>query len=115
MISNLILAAVGAASIPSAYAAAAGQPAHAGTGPGTWEIIGDTGVSAQQLFLGTENKVYVIDKTQNNVAQINGHPAWATGTLLSLLFAPHSHFPYTAFSTFPSPRLHYHTCFPSWV
>jgi hypothetical protein len=78
MLSHLVLAAVGA--IPSVVYAA-GQPAHAGTGPGTWEIIGDTGVSAQQLYLGNADKVYIIDKTQNNEAQINGHPAWAVGEL----------------------------------
>lgn len=78
MFATLALAAVGA-TVPSVYAAAAGQPSHAGTGPGTWEIVGTTGVSAQQMFLGTDNKVYIIDKTQNNPATINGHPAWATG------------------------------------
>lgn len=33
-----------------------GQPTKAGV-PGTFEIIGDSGVSAQQLFLGAKNKV----------------------------------------------------------
>ncbi|SCV67311.1 BQ2448_5957 [Microbotryum intermedium] len=32
----------------------------------TFEIIGETGASAQQLFLGTEDLLYVIDKTENN-------------------------------------------------
>ncbi|KAM0746295.1 glyoxal oxidase [Meredithblackwellia eburnea MCA 4105] len=44
----------------------------------TFAIVGETGASAQQLFLGTENKIYIVDKTQNNPATINGHPAWAT-------------------------------------
>jgi hypothetical protein len=33
-----------------------------------------------QLFLGTENNVYIIVKVENNPKQINGHPAWASGT-----------------------------------
>lgn len=41
----------------------------------TFEIAGKTGASAQQLFLGSTNKVYIVDKTENNTAQINGHPA----------------------------------------
>ncbi|GAA5962707.1 hypothetical protein JCM3765_006173 [Sporobolomyces pararoseus] len=43
---------------------------------GTFEIVGLSGVSAQQLFQH-KNKVYIIDKTENNTAQVNGHPAWA--------------------------------------
>ncbi|KAG8909543.1 hypothetical protein FRC01_006866 [Tulasnella sp. 417] len=70
----LFLAAVGAA--PSVVRAQ--QPSHSGTGPGTFEIVGTSGVSAQQLFLGTDDKVYIIDKAQNNEAQVGGHPAWAT-------------------------------------
>ncbi|KAL0956614.1 hypothetical protein HGRIS_002750 [Hohenbuehelia grisea] len=45
---------------------------------GQFEIIGDSLVSAQQLFVGTANTVYFVDKTENNPAQINGHPAWAS-------------------------------------
>lgn len=33
-----------------------GQPTKTGV-PGTFEIVGNSGVSAQQLFLGNENKV----------------------------------------------------------
>jgi hypothetical protein len=44
----------------------------------TFEIVGNSGVSAQMLFLGQSNKVYVVDKTENNPIRINGHPAWAT-------------------------------------
>ncbi|KDE02649.1 hypothetical protein MVLG_06808 [Microbotryum lychnidis-dioicae p1A1 Lamole] len=43
----------------------------------TFKIVGETGASAQQLFLGTPNKVYIVDKTENNTAQIAGHAAWA--------------------------------------
>ncbi|EGN94265.1 hypothetical protein SERLA73DRAFT_62449 [Serpula lacrymans var. lacrymans S7.3] len=28
------------------------------------------------MFLGNEEKVYILDKTEGNAAQINGHPAW---------------------------------------
>ena len=33
--------------------------------------------SARQLFLGTESTLFVLDKVENNAAQLNGHPAWA--------------------------------------
>ncbi|WWC73126.1 uncharacterized protein I206_107092 [Kwoniella pini CBS 10737] len=46
--------------------------------PNTFKYVGLSGVSAQQLFLGTLNKVYIVDKTENNNATVNGHPAWAT-------------------------------------
>lgn len=39
------------------------------------------GADSIQMFLGTKNKVYVLDKSENNPLQINGtygtHPAWA--------------------------------------
>ncbi|KAG9220580.1 hypothetical protein CCMSSC00406_0004036 [Pleurotus cornucopiae] len=54
-----------------------GQPAKSGT-PGQFELIGSSLVSAQQIFLGTEDKVFFVDKVENNPAQINGHPAWAS-------------------------------------
>ncbi|KAF8745815.1 hypothetical protein RHS02_01110, partial [Rhizoctonia solani] len=44
----------------------------------TFEVVGDSGVSAQQLFLGMPNQVFVIDKTERNPMQVAGHPAWAT-------------------------------------
>ncbi|WVR09090.1 hypothetical protein IAU60_006152 [Kwoniella sp. DSM 27419] len=43
----------------------------------TFKYVGLSGVSAQQMFLGTMNKVYIVDKTENNNATVNGHPAWA--------------------------------------
>ncbi|KAG8896391.1 hypothetical protein FRB99_008918 [Tulasnella sp. 403] len=55
----------------------AGQPTYPGT-PLQFKLVGDAGVSAQQIFLGAPNKVYVIDKTENNPVQVNGHPAWAS-------------------------------------
>ncbi|KAG5641948.1 hypothetical protein DXG03_003937 [Asterophora parasitica] len=56
---------------------APGQPSHTGV-PGTFELTGDSLVSAQQLFIGTENNVYLVDKVENNPARIGGHPAWAS-------------------------------------
>ncbi|KAG8775988.1 hypothetical protein FRC15_000209 [Serendipita sp. 397] len=43
-----------------------------------FEVIGDSGVSGQQLFLGDDTKVYIIDKVENNPLTINDHPAWAS-------------------------------------
>ncbi|TFK19313.1 copper radical oxidase [Coprinopsis marcescibilis] len=57
--------------------AAPGQPQRTGI-PGGFEIIGESMVSAQQLFLGTEDKVLFVDKVEGNPTQINGHPAWAS-------------------------------------
>jgi hypothetical protein len=37
-----------------------------------------------QLFLGTTDKVYIIDKVENNPAQIRNHPAWASGQCLRI-------------------------------
>ncbi|KDQ20478.1 hypothetical protein BOTBODRAFT_169228 [Botryobasidium botryosum FD-172 SS1] len=54
-----------------------GQPTKSGV-PGTFEIVGESGVSGQQIFLGTNNKVYVVDKTEANPLQVAGHAAWAT-------------------------------------
>lgn len=45
---------------------------------GTFVYVGDSGVSAQQLFLGNAGKVYIIDKTEGNPATVAGHPAWAS-------------------------------------
>ncbi|CAE6405197.1 unnamed protein product [Rhizoctonia solani] len=58
---------------------APGQPTKTGT-PGTFEIVGNSGVSAQQLFLGQSNRVYIVDKTENNPPKVGNpsHPAWAT-------------------------------------
>ncbi|SPO24968.1 Glyoxaloxidase 2 [Ustilago trichophora] len=44
---------------------------------GTMQVVGNSGVSAQMMFLGTEQKVYILDKTENNPVRVNGHPAWA--------------------------------------
>ncbi|OBZ66600.1 hypothetical protein A0H81_13461 [Grifola frondosa] len=44
--------------------------------PGTFEDGGDTLVSAMMLFLGNEEKVYILDKAEGNAAQVDGRPAW---------------------------------------
>ncbi|TFY73395.1 hypothetical protein EWM64_g10617, partial [Hericium alpestre] len=61
-----------AAALAAAAQGTPGQPA-----PGTFQQVGNSLVSAQQAFVGSEDKVYVIDKTENNPAQVAGHPAWA--------------------------------------
>ncbi|KZP19871.1 copper radical oxidase [Athelia psychrophila] len=43
-----------------------------------FKIVGNSLVSAQQVFLGTVDKVYIVDKTEDNPAKINGHPAWGS-------------------------------------
>lgn len=37
------------------------------------------------MFLGTLDKVYIVDKTENNPTTLNGHPAWASGKYFLLL------------------------------
>ncbi|KAF8587998.1 copper radical oxidase [Ramaria rubella] len=54
-----------------------GQPTATGT-VGQFQTVGNSLVSAQQAFLGTPNKLYIVDKVENNPQQINGHPAWAS-------------------------------------
>ncbi|KAK2467883.1 hypothetical protein APHAL10511_000178 [Amanita phalloides] len=54
-----------------------GQPIKSGKS-GQFEIITQSLVSAQQLFLGTLNTAYFIDKAEGNPTQVNGHPAWAS-------------------------------------
>ncbi|KAH7920713.1 glyoxal oxidase [Leucogyrophana mollusca] len=72
------------------YLLAAGGHALADNGPpkqplqpghiGTFEVVGDSYQPLPaQVFLGTADKVYIIDKTEDNPHQIKGHPAWAAG------------------------------------
>jgi hypothetical protein len=44
--------------------------------PGTFADGGNTLVSGMMMFLGNEEKMYILDKAEGNAAQINGHPAW---------------------------------------
>ncbi|KAF7374865.1 hypothetical protein MSAN_00372500 [Mycena sanguinolenta] len=55
-----------------------GQPLHTAGTLGGFEIIGNSVVSAQQMFLGTLDKVFILDKVENNPGRIDGHPAWAS-------------------------------------
>ncbi|WRT63285.1 uncharacterized protein IL334_000189 [Kwoniella shivajii] len=59
-----------------------------GAVPGGFKIVGDSGVSAQMMFLGTEKTVYILDKAENNSMQVTNsdgltHPAWGTSYDLS--------------------------------
>ncbi|KAG8767739.1 hypothetical protein FRC20_006244, partial [Serendipita sp. 405] len=45
---------------------------------GGFNKVGESGVSAQMMFLGDNERVYILDKVEANAMQINGHPAWAT-------------------------------------
>ncbi|RDB26217.1 Aldehyde oxidase GLOX [Hypsizygus marmoreus] len=51
------------------------SPALAMTG-GSFEEVGNTLISAMSMFLGNQEKVYILDKAEGNAATINGHPAW---------------------------------------
>ncbi|KIM23987.1 glyoxal oxidase [Serendipita vermifera MAFF 305830] len=62
--------------LANALTVAAQQPTRHGVA-NTFEIVGNSGVSAQQMFLGRPGKIYILDKTENNPVQVNGHPAWA--------------------------------------
>ncbi|KAI0745030.1 DUF1929-domain-containing protein [Earliella scabrosa] len=78
---HLRTAAAALSLVSSVYAQTAvpkpGQPSRSDAPLGGFEIVGDSLVSAQQIFLGTTDKVYIIDKTEANPAQVAGHPAWA--------------------------------------
>ncbi|KAJ7503500.1 copper radical oxidase variant A [Mycena galericulata] len=45
---------------------------------GSFEVVGNTLVSAMMMFLGNNDKVYIIDKAEGNVATVAGHPAWGS-------------------------------------
>ncbi|WVQ82615.1 hypothetical protein IAT38_004746 [Cryptococcus sp. DSM 104549] len=54
-----------------------------GVVPGGFQIVGDSGVSAQMMFLGTEKTVFILDKAENNSLTVTNddgavHPAWGT-------------------------------------
>jgi hypothetical protein len=48
----------------------------AGQNAGSIVEVGDTLVSAMMMFLGNEEKMYILDKAEGNAVQIDGHPAW---------------------------------------
>lgn len=82
--------------VSSAIVQAPGQPSGQGV-LGGFKIIGESPVSAEgvsqphphlpaelnkrlyQMFLGTSDKVYLLDKVENNPTQVNGHAASAAG------------------------------------
>ncbi|KAL0064280.1 hypothetical protein AAF712_008724 [Marasmius tenuissimus] len=43
---------------------------------GSFADGGNTEVSAMMMFVGNDEKVYIIDKAEGNAAKINDHPAW---------------------------------------
>ncbi|KAG6810339.1 hypothetical protein H0H92_012345 [Tricholoma furcatifolium] len=45
---------------------------------GSFTNAGNTLVSAMMMFLGNEEKVYILDKAEGNAATIDGHPAWGS-------------------------------------
>ncbi|KAG7095082.1 hypothetical protein E1B28_005870 [Marasmius oreades] len=67
MFSSLPLLALGLATITSSTLAVT---------PGSFTDGGNTQVSAMMMFVGNDEKVYLVDKAEGNKAQINGHPAW---------------------------------------
>ncbi|KAF9261122.1 DUF1929-domain-containing protein [Marasmius fiardii PR-910] len=67
MLSSLPLLALGLATLTSSTLAVT---------PGSFSDGGNTQISAMMMFVGNDEKVYIIDKAEGNAAQINGHPAW---------------------------------------
>ncbi|KAF8132765.1 glyoxal oxidase [Boletus edulis] len=45
---------------------------------GSFVQAGNTLVSAMMMFLGNDELVYILDKTEGNAAQVDGHPAWGS-------------------------------------
>ncbi|KAH9985645.1 glyoxal oxidase [Russula compacta] len=45
---------------------------------GSFVTVGDTLVSAMMMFVGSPDKVYILDKVEGNAHQINGHSAYAS-------------------------------------
>ncbi|KAG6836352.1 hypothetical protein H0H93_008908 [Arthromyces matolae] len=68
MRSILSLLALSAATFSPVFAAKAGSFADGG----------NTLVSAMMMFLGNEEKVYILDKAEGNAATVGGHPAWGS-------------------------------------
>ncbi|KAJ6515972.1 glyoxal oxidase [Mycena sanguinolenta] len=53
-------------------------PVFAAQTAGSFEEVGNTLVSAMMMFLGNNQKVYIIDKAEGNAASVSGHSAWAS-------------------------------------
>ncbi|KAF8884137.1 copper radical oxidase [Infundibulicybe gibba] len=60
------------------YALSGTNPSASNIKGGTFIEGGDTKVSAMMMFLGNEEKVYILDKAEGNPAQVKGHPAWGS-------------------------------------
>ncbi|KAJ3576024.1 hypothetical protein NP233_g715 [Leucocoprinus birnbaumii] len=45
---------------------------------GSFADGGNTLVSAMMMFMGNEEKMYILDKAEGNAAQVKGHPAWGS-------------------------------------
>lgn len=45
---------------------------------GSFADGGNTQVSAMMMFVGNDEKVYIMDKAEGNAARINNHPAWGS-------------------------------------
>ncbi|KAH9475866.1 Aldehyde oxidase GLOX [Psilocybe cubensis] len=63
---------------PLSLLALAAPLAHGASIAGSFSDGGDTLVSAMMMFLGNEEKVYILDKAEGNAAQVMGHPAWGS-------------------------------------
>ncbi|KAF8060640.1 copper radical oxidase variant A [Lyophyllum atratum] len=64
-------------SLLTLWLASASSPALAATA-GTFAAGGSTLVSAMMMFLGNEEKVYILDKAEGNKDSVAGHPAWGS-------------------------------------
>lgn len=53
-------------------------PAALAQSPGAIVEVGNTKVSAMMMFVGNDEKVYILDKAESNSETINGHPAWGS-------------------------------------
>ncbi|KAI0674053.1 DUF1929-domain-containing protein [Trametes maxima] len=79
---------------------------------GSFEDGGNTQVSAMMMFLGNEQKVYIMDKSEGNAAQFNGFPAMGSvydiasrkattmGITTNVFCASGMHFPNGSYATF---------------
>ncbi|KAI0827203.1 DUF1929-domain-containing protein [Trametes gibbosa] len=80
--------------------------------PGSFEDGGDTQVSAMMMFLGNEEKVYILDKSEGNAAKFGDFPAMGSvydiasrtaetmGVTTNVFCASGMHLPNGSFATF---------------
>jgi len=62
----------------SLFGLAAMASAASAATPGEFIEVGSTLVSAMMMFVGNNEKVYILDKAEGNAAQVNNHPAWGS-------------------------------------